>query len=237
MGTDRVANGSVTIEGRHANGDLRPKTIDLRDVSIKPAPGPAPSSLTIPTFYSLEGAPIWDEFEPNLITLTVTLKGDGFSDTRVTNIGLRKLATEGTEFRLNGRPLFFRGTLECNIFPLAGYPPTDVDEWARVIKPAATYPHTLHIEFPKPIEASGVTLRQRQDNNGNGRVRTLVLETPDDTDNWVELARSQLQPGVQPQTLNFPRQSIRALRLRCESPQTSGHVWAAIAELNLVGAE
>ena len=28
---------------------------------------------------------------------------------------------------LNGHPAFFRGTLECCIFPLTGYPPTDVD--------------------------------------------------------------------------------------------------------------
>ena len=31
-------------------------------------------------------------------------------------------------------PIFLRGTLECCIFPLTGYPPTDVDSWRRIVK-------------------------------------------------------------------------------------------------------
>ena len=46
---------------------------------------------------------------------------------RSTTFGLREIATEGTQFVLNGRKIFFRGTLECCIFPKTGYPPTDVE--------------------------------------------------------------------------------------------------------------
>ena len=48
--------------------------------------------------------------------------------------GLREIGAEGKQFVLNGRPAFFRGTLECCIFPLTGYPPTDVQSWKRIIR-------------------------------------------------------------------------------------------------------
>ncbi len=54
------------------------------------------------------------------------------SATSVT-FGLREIATQGTQFVLNGRKIFLRGTLECCIFPHTGYPPTDVDAWKRII--------------------------------------------------------------------------------------------------------
>ena len=48
--------------------------------------------------------------------------------------GLREIAPQGTQLAINGRPIFLRGTLECCIFPLTGYPPTDVDAWKRIIR-------------------------------------------------------------------------------------------------------
>ena len=38
---------------------------------------------------------------------------------------MRKLEIRGTQFVLNGRPIFLRGTLECTVFPRTGYPPTE----------------------------------------------------------------------------------------------------------------
>ena len=58
---------------------------------------------------------------------------------------------------LNGRPLFLRGTLECCIFPLTGYPPTDVESWKRIIRVCKS--HGLnHIRFHSwcPPEAAFV---------------------------------------------------------------------------------
>ena len=57
--------------------------------------------------------------------------------------GLREIGTEGKQFILNGHPAFFRGTLECCIFPLTGYPPTDVASWKRII--AACKAHGLNL--------------------------------------------------------------------------------------------
>ena len=79
----------------------------------------------------------WDEFNPSLYRLSARLDGrfgGGLQiDTKDTTFGLREISTEGKQFALNGHPAFFRGTLECCIFPLTGYPPTDVASWKRII--------------------------------------------------------------------------------------------------------
>jgi len=84
---------------------------------------------------ALSGAKLWDQFAPNLSHLTVKL-GD---DQRVVSFGLRKFASRGTQFTLNDRPVFLRGTLECAVFPLNGYPPTDAPGWQRIFRIMKSY--------------------------------------------------------------------------------------------------
>ena len=84
---------------------------------------------------ALPAAQLWDEFAPHLTDLTVKL-GD---DQRTVRFGLREFATKGTQFTLNGRPVFLRGTLECSVFPLTGYPPTDVPSWQRIYRIIKSY--------------------------------------------------------------------------------------------------
>ncbi len=78
---------------------------------------------------------LWDEFTPNLQELTVRV-GD---DQRTVRFGLREFAAEGTQFTINGRKTFIRGTLDCCIFPKTGHPPTDVAEWKRIISVAKAH--------------------------------------------------------------------------------------------------
>ena len=87
-------------------------------------------------FYPLgDQAQEWDVASPALYRLDVTLDaGDAGTDRREVTFGLREIATRGTQFVLNGRPIFLRGTLECCIFPKTGYPPTDVAGWKHVIR-------------------------------------------------------------------------------------------------------
>lgn len=74
----------------------------------------------------------WDEFSPAVYDLKVTLKPEdtppqtpaGALHSRTIAFGLREISTRGTQLLLNGKPIFLRGTLECAIFPLTGYPPT-----------------------------------------------------------------------------------------------------------------
>jgi hypothetical protein len=81
-------------------------------------------------------AKLWDEFSPNLYTLRARLNDDG---EREATFGLREIATDGTQFTINGRKTFFRGTLECCIFPKTGHPPTELGEWKRIIRVAKSY--------------------------------------------------------------------------------------------------
>lgn len=79
--------------------------------------------------------PLWDEFHPNPLQLTARLGAD---ECQVT-FGLREISTTGTQFEINGQKTFFRGTLECCIFPRTGHPPTDVASWKRIIKIAKAH--------------------------------------------------------------------------------------------------
>jgi len=79
-------------------------------------------------------AKLWDEFSPALHKLDVNLTGAGADDQRQLVFGLREIGVKGRQFIINDRPVFFRGTLECCIFPLTGYPPTDVESWKRIIR-------------------------------------------------------------------------------------------------------
>jgi hypothetical protein len=80
-------------------------------------------------------ASLWDEFNPAVRRLTAKLGDAQIS----TTFGLREISTQGTQFTVNGRKTFFRGTLECCVFPLTGHPPTDVDSWKRIIGIAKNY--------------------------------------------------------------------------------------------------
>lgn len=78
---------------------------------------------------------LWDEFTPNLYTLTSVLG----TDTVKTDFGMRKIEVRGRQFYLNGRPIWMRGTVENCCFPLTGYPPTDEASWLAVFRKCKEY--------------------------------------------------------------------------------------------------
>jgi hypothetical protein len=85
------------------------------------------------------GVLLWDEFSPNVYRMTATIQTPKGRDSRSVDFGMREFAAQGMQFTINGRKTFLRGTLECCIFPLTGYPPMDVDGWARIIGVAKTH--------------------------------------------------------------------------------------------------
>ena len=100
-------------------------------------------------------AALWDEFNPALYRMTVEIPG--VTKPRSVSFGLRNIRVDGTQLAINGRRVFLRGTLECCIFPLHGYPPTDVASWKRVLTVARA--HGLnHLRFHSycPPEAAFV---------------------------------------------------------------------------------
>ena len=86
-------------------------------------------------------APLWDEFTPVLLQLDATLecgRGTATSRSRSPSACARS-ARRARSSSINGRKTFFRGTLECCIFPLTGHPPTDVESWKRIIRIAKAH--------------------------------------------------------------------------------------------------
>jgi hypothetical protein len=79
-------------------------------------------------------AKLWDEFSPNLHRLTVRLTGGGVDESKEVVFGLREFKTEGSDFVVNGRKTYLRGTHHGGDFPLTGYPPTDVEYWRRILR-------------------------------------------------------------------------------------------------------
>ena len=77
----------------------------------------------------------WDEYHPNLYHLTINAGDDVYE----TDFGLRHISIEDRQFLINGRPLFLRGTVENCCFPETGYPPTDKEEWLKVMKKCKEY--------------------------------------------------------------------------------------------------
>jgi hypothetical protein len=83
---------------------------------------------------------LWDEFEPSLYRLKIEITDDKQGkDTREITFGMREFGKRGTQFTINGRPVFLRGTLECAIFPKTGYPPTDTASWMRIFRIARAH--------------------------------------------------------------------------------------------------
>lgn len=82
----------------------------------------------------------WSEFSPDLYEMTLILDNNhGKKDIRKEIFGMREFSINGKHFEINGIPVFLRGTTECCVFPLTGYPPTEVDAWARIFRICKAY--------------------------------------------------------------------------------------------------
>ena len=83
-------------------------------------------------------AAMWDEFSPALFEITVLLaideEHDKFRSSATSLLGLREISTSGRQIRLNGNPMFFRGTVDNGTFPLTGYDPMDVAFWRERLR-------------------------------------------------------------------------------------------------------
>lgn len=139
-----IASGSVEITAR-VNNELkeerqlsilartRHKTngteTDEKTWEFDIIPGENTLSMTYPLG---DNALLWDEFNPNMYELLLDLRSGKERDEYSLDFGLREFKVDGTHFSINGTPVFLRGTLECAIFPLTGYPPTEHDYWRKI---------------------------------------------------------------------------------------------------------
>ncbi len=82
-----------------------------------------------------EDVKLWDEFHPDLYQMTVALNlKDQEKIIKEVTFGMRDVQIKDGHILVNGRAVFLRGTLECNTFPITGYPPTDEESWTKIFQ-------------------------------------------------------------------------------------------------------
>ena len=102
------------------------------------------TTLEMPLLPSMEA---WDEFHPNLYTVRVELETpDRRADARELRFGCRKWEARGRELWLNGHPAFLRGTVDCEAYPLTGFPPFDKESWRHNLEVCKSF-GINHIRF------------------------------------------------------------------------------------------
>lgn len=124
---NRSGSGKVTGKVRYL-GPLR-DAFETKPVTVAMTDGKA--TLSIPM--GRDPRP-WNEFTPHLYQAEITMESATGKDVRTETFGFRDLGKQDGRLAINGKPIYLRGTLECCIFPLTGYPPTDVDSWRRIIR-------------------------------------------------------------------------------------------------------
>lgn len=102
------------------------------------------SVLVVKCEYALgDNVLLWDEFTPNLYRAELALDAsDGeksYSDALTEHFGVRDFGVRGTQLTINDRVMFLRGNVNSAEFPITGYPPTDYDEWYRILKVCRDY--------------------------------------------------------------------------------------------------
>lgn len=78
---------------------------------------------------------LWDELNPNLYEFEIWNGNASIKQT----FGMREISSNNGTLTLNGQRIFLRGTLECAVFPLTGYPPTDKEAWRSIISTAKSF--------------------------------------------------------------------------------------------------
>jgi Glycosyl hydrolases family 2, sugar binding domain/Glycosyl hydrolases family 2 len=135
--TGRPATGELTIGAAVRQGGGRVPSLTTHFSAAEPS---ATVTVALPMGADVR---LWDEFSPTLYELSVSMNArtdaGSFGDSENVVFGMRDFATRGTQFTLNGRTIFLRGTLECAIFPRTGYPRTDVESWRRIYRIIKVY--------------------------------------------------------------------------------------------------
>jgi hypothetical protein len=128
--TGKPASGKITVTSESHNTP-NPSTFPTQTVDFEAAE----KKTTVEFTYSPgPDVPLWDEFDPALIRMSLALMAGGFSNSKTVDFGLRDFAREGNRLLLNGRPVFLRGRIDCANYPLTGYAPMEKSEWRRILQ-------------------------------------------------------------------------------------------------------
>ncbi len=116
----------------------------LKELSYKVLPNDTLLSLSIDMGDNFK---TWSEFDPNLYNFSIAISKNGkelykFKET----FGMREFTIDSLHFAINNIPIFLRGTTECSVFPLTGYPPTQEANWDSIYAVCKAY-GLNHVRF------------------------------------------------------------------------------------------
>ncbi len=129
--------GQISISAKSFNSKVVHQTQVIKTKVSLPAGYSKLVELDLPMGSKMQ---TWDEFNPALYRLIAIVNRQAQTlCNRQTEFGMREFIVKGTEFLINGRPVFLRGTVNNCEFPLTGYPPTNVADWMRIFKIARAH--------------------------------------------------------------------------------------------------
>ncbi|WP_346237044.1 glycoside hydrolase family 2 TIM barrel-domain containing protein [Niabella insulamsoli] len=103
----------------------------------------------------------WDEFDPHLYNISITLKHGKKTTNWSGQVGFRKLSTTPHKIVINDKKTFIRGNLDCVHFPLTGYPSCNVEDWITIFKKYKSYGlNTVRFHSWTPPEAAFIAADQ-----------------------------------------------------------------------------
>ncbi|MBQ9641077.1 MAG: beta-glucuronidase [Bacteroidaceae bacterium] len=127
---------TITVSASAFNTD---KSHELKAKSLTKTIDPVSANTLDVTLDMGNEMLLWDEFNPQLYRLTVSVKTKTRSCTEETVFGMRKVEIRDKMFYVNGREVLLRGTVENCDFPNTGYPPMDVETWVKLFKTCKSY--------------------------------------------------------------------------------------------------
>jgi hypothetical protein len=142
-GKVKVVSRVINASGSKADGELI-TSVDGLPLSVKQSVSLTGGSKMVTSHYEMgKDFKSWDEFTPHLYTLVVTIEtGKGkkkVQDKKSVTFGMRTVSRNKSILTINNRRAYLRGTLECAIFPLTGYPPMDEAGWKKIFEAARAY--------------------------------------------------------------------------------------------------
>lgn len=114
-----------------------------------------PNSTSIELSVPVPKAKLWSPKSPFLYTVGIRLMASNrVIDTRAVRFGMREFRVAGSQFLLNGQPIFLRGYGDDCIYPLTICPPSDKAEFQRRLSLARAYGfnYVRHHSWTPPVE-------------------------------------------------------------------------------------
>ncbi|APA00996.1 glycoside hydrolase family 2 [Flavobacterium commune] len=131
--TNKIAKGILKITAVNKKSNIPVATLQ-KDIQVKMG------KSVIEVDYNMgKDVKLWSEFSPELYELKAELNAAKNTLTISADFGMRSFSKKGSVLTINNRPVFLRGTLECDIFPLTGYAPMDKEGWRKVFGTAKNW--------------------------------------------------------------------------------------------------